>query len=258
MLVKLQTAFLDLLKASFADVFGGDPPSVGVEFPPYEWTLDPSSEDPVAGTPVQDDASDSFAFDPAAPAGPYTLTRPPYPGPRRVYLKTPAGDRQPLRPAEVAWDPDDSRRLTLGPAATRVLTDYDRVEVLYGVTAVFTQLKSVHPMQVRLVASDRSGAEKAEALALAALALDREAVMTAGAYTESGGGYSVRGTIKSLKLHKGAVTADATRVLVLEAEVELKISRALGADEGKPILHILSPGKAAGDRKVDIDIGVES
>jgi hypothetical protein len=260
MLVPLQKAFHDLLKASFPDVFTGTPIPVRVEFPEYQFTFDPSSADPVAGSPVQDDASDSFPFNPAAPAGPYTLTKPPYPGPRRVYLKTPAGDRQPLRPAEVSWDPNDSQKLTLAPAATRVLTGYSQVEVRYGVTAVFTQLKSLHPMPVRLLTAEGEEvlSDRAEALALAAFALNRDALMTAGAYTQTGGGYTVQGTIKSLKLNKGSAPSQSARRLVLEVEVELKISRALGADEGKPILRILSPGKVAGDRKVDVDIGVES
>lgn len=260
MLVALQKAFHDLLKASFPDVFTGDPIPVRVEFPEYQFIFDPSSADPVAGSPVQDDASDSFPFNPASPAGPYTLTKPPYPGPRRVYLKTPAGDRQPLKVAEVAWDPNDSRQLTLSPGPTRVLASYDQVEVLYGVTAVFTQLKSLHPMPVRLLAGEGEEvkADRAESLALAAYALNRDALMTAGGFTQTGGGYTVQGTIKSLTLQKGSAPSQGVRRLVMEVEAELKISRALGADEGKPILRILSPGRGAGGRKVDIDPSVES
>jgi hypothetical protein len=62
-----------------------------------------------------------------------------------------------------------------------------------------------------------------------------------------------------LKLRKGNAPGPGSRILVLEAEVEMKVGRALNEDEGTPILRILSPGAAPGpDRKVDIDIGVEA
>src|SRR5262249_38678555 len=152
------------------------------------------------GEPAQDSAVDLLTFDPAHPEGPYTLSRPPYPGPRRVYLRTPTDDRQPLRPAEVLWDSADSRSFTLQPKPTRALSGFNRVEILYGVTAVFTQLKSAHQMPVILRAADAATAERAVILALSAFALNREAVMAGGAFSQNDGGYRAEGTIKSLKL----------------------------------------------------------
>jgi hypothetical protein len=259
MLLALQNAFFELLKTSFPDVFGGTTPPVKVTFQRYAWTLDPSSADPTAGEPTQDDAVDLLAFDPEHPEGPYTLSRPPYPGPRRVYLRTPGNDRQTLGPGEVQWDSINPRSFTLQPKPTRVLTGFNRVEVLYGVTAVFTQLKSHHELPVILSGTDDAALERAEALALAAFALNREAVMSSGAFSQSGGGYTAAGTLKSLKLLKGASAAGSSRELFLDAEVELKVSRALAEGEGRPILHIVSPGKTpSGDRKVDVDIDVQS
>lgn len=259
MLLALQNAFLDLLKTSFPDLFSGATPPVKVTFQRYGWTLDPSSADPTAGEPTQDDAVDLLAFDPEHPEGPYTLSRPPYPGPRRVYLRTPGNDRQTLGPSEVQWDTVNPQSLTLQPKPSRVLTGYNRVEVLYGVTAVFTQLKSHHEMPVLMSASEGTTVERAQVLALAAFALNREAVMTAGTFTQTSGSYTTAGTIKSLKLLKGAANTKLSRKLVLDVEVELKVSRALAEGEGQPIVRIVSPGKTPSEgHKVDIDIDVQS
>jgi hypothetical protein len=259
MLLALQNAFSELLKTSFPELFGGQAPPVTVAFQRYGWTLDPSSADPTAGEPTPDDAADVLPFDPEHPEGPYTLSRPPYPGPRRVYLRTAGNDRQPLGPTEVQWDSDNPQSFTLQPKPSRVLSGFNRVEILYGVTAVFTQLKSRHELPVVLSGSDDAALERAQALALAAFALNREAVMTAGAFSATGGSYQAAGVIKSLKLLKGAATAGSSRELILDAEVELKVSRALAEGEGRAILRIVSPGKApSGDRKVDIDIDVQS
>lgn len=259
MLLALQDAFLALLKTSFPDVFDGTPAPIGLEFGNPGWTLDASSADATAGEPGQDDASDLLAFDAAHLAGPYTLSRPPYPGPRRVYLRTEDGGRQALGPAEVQWDAVNPRAFTLQLRPTRVLTGVTQVEVLYGVTAVSTVLKSRHALSVRMTGSDEAALERAESLALAAFALNRDAVMTAGAFTHTGGDYTATGTIKGLKLLRGAVSPGVSRELILDAEVELKVGRALAEDEGRPILRIVSPGKTpGGDRKVDIDIDVQS
>lgn len=258
MLLALQNAFHELLKAEFPEVFGGETAVVALEFPAHVWIFDPSSAEATAGEPAQDEAQDQLPFDPAGPEGPYSLSRMPYPGPRRVYLRTPAGDRLVLGPAEVHWSAIDSREFTLHPKPTRALAGFDIVEVLYGVTAVFTKLKSLHEMQVSLSADGSATAERAELLALAAFALGREAVMKAGAFAESGGGYEALGEIKSLKLRRGSAPSQGIRTLTLDAEVELKVSRALGEDEGRPITRILSPGKAPGERKVDVGIDVQA
>src|SRR4051812_11951863 len=130
MLLALQSSLHDLLKTSFPDVFGGSPAPVKVTFPRHEWTWDPSSADPTAGEPAQDDAEDLLAFDPAHPGAPSALTRPPSSGPRRVYLRTAGNDRQLLGPAEVQWDTADPKSFTLHPKPARVLAPFNRVEIL--------------------------------------------------------------------------------------------------------------------------------
>jgi hypothetical protein len=256
MLTPLQDALAALLRDGLPGLFGGSSPAVGLTFAPAGWTLDPSSADATAGEPAPDDARDVLAFDPAHPAGPYTLALPPYPAPRRVYLRTPAGDLAPLTPAEVAWDPADARKFTLQPRPSRPLEGYDAAVVLYGVTGVFTKLKTLHQLGVVLGAGDAEVLDRAEVLALAVLALNRDALMKAGAFTRTGGDYQAAGEVKSLHLRRG-VEGGGERTLFLDAEVEVKVSRALRDDEGTPIERILSPGAAPGARRVDVRIGVE-
>jgi hypothetical protein len=258
MLLSLQNAFRELLTSSYPDVFGGAAPPVEIEFPTYAWTFDASSADATAGEPAQDDARDLLVFDPADPEGPYTLSRPPYPGPKRVYLRTPVGDRVTLGPAEVAWHPVDSRVFTLHPRPSRALAGFDQVEVLYGVTAVFTKLKSMHRMPVSLSGPDNAAVERATVLAMGAFALNRGRVIANGAFADAEGDYQVAGEIKSLKLNQGSATGPGARTLSLDAEVELKVSRALAEDEGAPITHILSPGATAGARRIDVRMDVEA
>lgn len=257
MLLSLRDAFTALLRDAYPTVFGGSDPPVQAEFQGEEWTWDASAADATAGEPAQDDARDVLAFDPDDPEGPYTLSRPPYPGPRRVYLRATDGGRITLGPDEVRWDPADARGFTLHPKPVRVLAGFDAVEVLYGVTAVFTRLKSVHRVNVVLLGEDEAQLERGEVLALAAFALNREAVMRDGAFSESGGDYQARGEVKSLALRRG-IAGPGTRTLVMDAEVELKVSRALAEDEGRPIERILTPGGAPGARRVDVRIDVQA
>lgn len=259
MLLSLQNAFHNLLKEALPDLFDGEAAPVAVTFPSHEWDFDPSSADPTAGEPAQDDARDLLPFHPEAPQGPYSLERPPYSGPKRVYLRGPQGDRSLLGPAEVQWNPLDSGAFTLSPKPSRLLSPFTQVEVLYGVTAVFTKLKTLHRLPVHFLAQDAEQAEEGEALALAVFALNRPALMKDGAFTHAGGGYGIQGEIKGLKLRKGDASAPGERRLFLEAEAEMKVSRALREDEGRPIERILSPGAVPDpDRPVDVRIDVEA
>ena len=257
MLLSLRDALTGLLRDAYPTVFGGSDPPVQAEFQGEEWTWDASSADATAGEPAQDDARDVLAFDPDDPQGPYTLARPPYPGPRRVYLRAEDGGRITLGADEVRWDPADARIFTLHPRPVRVLDGLDAVEVLYGVTAVFTKLKSVHRVNVLLAGEDEAQLERGAVLALAAFALNRDAVMQGGAFSQSGGDYQAQGEVKSLALRRG-IALPGTRTLVMDAEVELKVSRALAEDEGRPIERIVTPGGAPGARRVDVRIDVQA
>ena len=53
--------------------------------------------------------------------------------------------------------------------------------------------------------------------------------------------------------------ADGQRLLTVLAEMELKASRALGADEGRPIVRIRTPGRPVDpSRPVDVQFDVEA
>ena len=73
----------------------------------------------------------------------------------------------------------------------------------------------------------------------------------------AGLGYQTQGSLKSLGLTSGDSAAAGHRLL-LTVELDLRVQRLLGADEGKPIVHILSPGKTAGAKSIDIDPAVQA
>ena len=110
----------------------------------------------------------------ADPAGPYMLSAPPYPGPRRVRLRSPAG-----RPGDA-----DGRGARVGPgrsASTRVkLRDGRDVTAFDGARGALRRDRGIHLDQGRCARSSspstaselRSSAS--EALALAVIALNRE------------------------------------------------------------------------------------
>jgi len=255
MLVALQNAIVNLLKTSLPELLAGTDP-VQVAFPADSWTFDSVSADSVAGEPGPLDAVDSFAFDPHHPTGPYTLTRPPYPGPKRVYVRAP-GDLVPLSAAEVEWNKDDPQSFNVHPRAGRDLTGMDHLDVHYGIVAAGTQLKVMHKASLTLSATDSGKADQALSLSLAVLALNRDAIRTQGAFSFASGGYQAQGTLKTLAFSGGS-TAAGVHTLQLSVEIDLLVQRLLASDEGKPIDRILSPGREAGTRKIDIVPAVEA
>lgn len=259
MLLALQTAIADLLKTAFPALFTGDG-AVSIGYGDDTWSFDALSADPVAGEPGPEDAVDTLPLDIAAPAGPYALTRPPYPGPKRVYLRSAAGELVALLPGELAWNPADAASFTLRPRPGRDLAAFDHLEVHYGVIAAGTRLKTLHRLSVTLSAGDAAKAQQALALALAALALNRETLRRQAGFAFTAGGYETEGSLKALSFAGGSAVSGVPHVhqLMLAAEVELRVQRLLGADEGKPIVRILSPGKAAGGRSIDIDPAVQA
>lgn len=256
MLLALQTAITSLLQSSLPALFTGAG-LVQIAFDDDTWTFDPLSADAVAGEPGPGDATDLLAFDPNAPAGPYTLTRPPYPGPKRVYLRSPQGELVALSPREVIWNPANAASFTFQPRPGRDLTGFTELSVLYGIVTAGTQLKVLHKASLTLTSSDAAKAEQALALALAVLALNREALRGQGAFSFTSGGYQSEGTLKTLHFSGGTTIADV-RTLQISAELDLEVQRLLGPDEGKPIVQILSPGRPAGGRPIDIDPAVEA
>jgi len=254
MLLALEAAITALLQGSFPALFGGAG-TVQIGFDNTSWQLDPSSLDPVAGEPGPLDAQDALAFDPAHPNGPFTLTRTPYPGPKRVYLHSPAGELVALSAPELSWDAADPAKFTFTPRPGRVLTGFNQLQVLYGIVAAGTQLKVQYQAALTLTGSSAAMAEQALSLALAALALNRDTLRSGAAYQFASGGYQVAGTLKTLGFSRGTTTGNA-HAIVLAAELNLLVQRLLGENEGVPITQVLTPGRpdlAGGGRRVDID-----
>lgn len=247
-----------LVTNALPTLFGGANPAVSLSITSDLLEFNPESADALASEPRPDDRRDSFPFDSLNPVGPYTLTHPPYPGPRRVYLTTDIGDRISLKDNEVNWDEEDSRIFTLNLRSTRELTNITGIEVLYGVTAVFTKIKALQTLSLELKSSDTPNLEQAEALVVSVIELNRQHFMEDGQALYEDGVYSAHIEVKSLKFIKGTCSADNQRQLTYQVEIELKVSRALRDDEGKPIKYIRTPGRPVDlNRPVDIHIDVD-
>lgn len=257
MIGNLDEALRTLLTQALPGLLGGASPPVRLTITGGQFDVDPQSADAVASEPRLDDRTDQFPFDPANPAGPYTLTQPPYPGPRRIRLLTGEGDRIPLREDEVVWDETDTGRFSLAPRAGRELAGVAQVQALYGVTAVYTTVKTADTVLVRLQSSDAAALEQAEALVVAVITLNRQQLVDEGRQTYQDGEYGATAEIKSLALLQGTSPAADTRLLTLRAEGEVKVTRALRDDEGRPIVRIRTPGRPLDpNRPVDIRIDV--
>jgi hypothetical protein len=259
MLGRLDETLRQLLVDSLPGLFGGGAAPVRFAVIDELFTLDPQSATAEAGEPRVDDQRDGFAFNPAAPAGPYTLTRPPLPGPRRYRLTTAFADRVPLHDDEVLLQADDPRVFRLQPRPDRDLTGFNGVEVLYGVTAVFVRLKGSLTFTAQLQSDNAARLEQAEALALAAVALNRRALVEGSLQTFADGDYSAAIALETLTLVRTSAPSSTLRLLHYAAEVAVRGARALGADEGRPIERIRTPGQPVDpDKRVDIRIGVDA
>ena len=217
------------------------------------------SADATASEPRPDDRVDDLWFDPEDPPGPYTLSQPPYPGPRRVWLVTDSDGRLPLRPEEVVWDRTDARVFTLALRPQRDVSAFSGVRVLYGVTAVYTKVKVVQTLDVRLETTEAGLLERAESLVVAVIQLNRQRLADEARATYEDGEYGAIVELKNIGLVRGTTPEDGTRLLLVRAELELKASRALAEDEGMPIERILTPGRPPDPgRPIDVHIDVEA
>jgi len=254
MIGNLGEALRGLITTALPELFSG-PAAVTLSISGDLFEIDPNAADAMASEPRPEDRTDVLAFDPNAPAGPYSLTQSPYPGPRRVYLTTGDGDRIPLRENEVVVDEVDSRVFRLALRPGRDLSVVDGVLVLYGITAVFTKLKVVQTLTVQLESGEARKLNEAQALAVAVVELNRPQLIAAARATFEDGDYTAAVELKSLKLQNGAAPSATQRTLTLQAEIEMKARRALREDEGKPITTIKSPGRPADPaRPIDVDV----
>lgn len=252
MLLALQIAIDTLLKSALPSLFTG-PGAAAVTFSADAWDFDRLSADPIAGEPGPEDAVDELVFDPTAAAGPYALTRPPCAGQKRVYLRSTGGALVALRNSEVVWNAADAASFSVVPAVGRVLAGFDHLHVMYGVVAAATRLKSSHKLALQIAASDAESTERAFALALAVLVINREALLRAASSSRTAGGYQADVTLKTLRFTSGSSPEPALRTLALEAEVELRLERLIGEEEGRSIERSLSPGRELGRKTTDSD-----
>ena len=131
--------------------------------------------------------------------------------------------------------------------------------MLYGVTAVYTKVKAQQTLTVQIESTEGKAPEQAEALVVAVIALNRQHLIDVSRATYRDGDYGAQVEVKSLTLESGSRPADDQRLLTVLAEVELKASRALREDEGRPIERILSPGRPeTSNRPIDIEIEVDA
>ncbi|HWS87653.1 MAG TPA: hypothetical protein VN282_11855 [Pyrinomonadaceae bacterium] len=255
---RLNEAVKALLAEALPSLFGGDDPPVKIGTTDNRFKLDARSAEADASAPRPDDRADDLAFDPAKPEGPYQLATIPDPGPRRVYLTTELKDRIALRDDEVVWDDTDTRAFALQLRPARDLTGVDGVRVLYTVAGVYVRLKVSHTFSLLLESTSAQKVQQAESLAVAVISLNRRRLIEQAAYEFQEGDYGVAATVKSLKLVEGTASPKK-RVLDFNAEIELKATRAMSEDEGRPILRIRTEGLPSDpNRPVDIRIDVEA
>jgi hypothetical protein len=240
-------------------LLGGVTPAVQLAIVPDLFTLDPQSEEAEAGEPRVDDHTDTLPFNVATPAGPYLLSQPPAPGPRRVRLVTSLGDHIALQNSEIVWDALNPRAFTLSLRPDRDVTSITGVQVLYGVVAVFVKVKALQKFSVQLSSTDTAKLQEAEALCIAVIDLNRKQLAEQSGASFTDGDYDAEISVKSLQLLQGASPTTNARNLQFSADVELKATRALAADEGRPILRIRTTSLPLDPtRPVDIEIDVEA
>lgn len=259
MIGNLDTAITTLLASSLPALLGGNTPAVSPTVSSAEFILDPQSADSAISDARPDDRLDNFAFNPAAPPASFTLTQPPYPGPRRVRLLTTQGDRINLQTSEVIWDANDDKQFSLSLRPIYDLGQVNGVQVLYSITAVFTTLKFNHTFTLQLESNDASKLAQAEALALGVLEINRQSLLDQSLLSVTDGDYSATVRVKSFKFDKGTSPTASSRLLTFRAEVEMKARRALEAGEGTPIQHIRTPGRPLDpNRAVDVNIEIDA
>jgi hypothetical protein len=258
---ELAEALRALIVGALPGVCGGATPPVRVGVTSGLLELDPHSGEAAATEPRPDDQLDELPFDPDSVQGPYRLSRPPYPGPRRVRLVTADADRVPLTADEVDWDVTDPGRFTVHPRADRDLTTVDAVEVLYGIVSVFTKVKATRTLTVSLDASgtDPAPLAQAEALVIAVIELNRAWLANEAQATYLDGDYGATVTVERLRLTTSTASADDRRLLTVLAAVDLKGTRALTEGEGRSIERIRTPGRPVDpDRPIDVQIDVQA
>lgn len=151
-----------------------------------------------------------------------------------------------LRNTEVVWNVADAASFSVVPAAAGIL-GHRPPHVMYGVVAAGCALKSLHKLALQITGADAESAERAFALSLAVLVHETaEALQRSASFFWTAGGYQADGTLKTLRFASGASPGPTQRTLVLEVEVELRLERLVGDDDGRATEAIPLPGRSPG------------
>ncbi|WP_300319219.1 hypothetical protein [Accumulibacter sp.] len=240
MLLALENAIVKLLRRELPSLFTG-PTAAEATFSADSWDFDRLSADPIASESGPEDAVDELLFDPDAPAGPHSLTRPPCSAPKRVYLRSSNGELVALRNAEVVWSTSDPASFSVVPGAGRNLAGCNHLHVMYGVVATATRLRMLHKLTLQIAGPDASSTEVAFALALSVLVINRDVLARSAGFSWTASGYQVDGSVKTLKFTAGSSPATALRNLSLEVELDLRLEHLLEDGEASSVRDILSP-----------------
>jgi hypothetical protein len=258
MAASFETALRDLLVESLKGLFGGTKPKVTLKIATDVLEIDPYSVDSTASEPRPDDRADNLVFNSARPEGPYRLTQPPYPGARRVRLERQSGGYATLRDDEVLWDEIDSQNFSLALRPNRDTSMFKTVQVLYGVIAIFTRIRATQTITIELESADTAKLEQAAMLTVAVFQLNHQQLMNEARSTYEEGDYGANIEVRTLQLVNVTRPAETKRLFTLRLDIDMKATRALAEEEGKPITRIVTPGQPLEEgRRVRIEPDVE-
>lgn len=246
-----------LLTSALPTLFGGDQPTVQLDITGETFQIDPTYAEVSVSAPQPDDKTDKLAFDAVKATGPYVLTQPPLAGPRRVALLTKTSEKISLNPDEVVWDKTEVNKFSLQLRPTRDLNEIVSVQVAYSVAAVTTRLRGTQKVSVHLQPKEAVPLTEVCALTLSVIALNRQALIdgSSGNYTSDNYGTQIKTSI--LKIIQAEYTSTAVTIH-LEAELQMCANRTLSADEGNPIVRVVSLGRTSSPgHPVNIDVNID-
>lgn len=240
----LTHALTHLLNRSLEDILGKSTPNINLTATTAQLTFlnDSASQDHIS-TPRLDDRTDFHPFDVANPAGPYILTQLPDAGARQVRLITKEGDRIALSNQEVIWDVKDARQFSLALDATQNTTTVTQVEILYGVTAIFTTLQATQEVTLTLTQTPQTAEtsqlspdlDQIAALAIAAIEFNRQKLLNTTQTHYNSAEYGMVAQVSNIRLVNLNVPTVNERQIVLVADMMLKATQALGDEVGVSI-----------------------
>jgi hypothetical protein len=131
------------------------------------------------------------------------------------------------------------------------------VGVRYSVVVVEVAVRVAQVVRVGLGGAEPVALERAEALVIALLTLERRRIAGAVGAEYTDGDYGAAVTAESVDVLGGAAADGGGRWLEIRARLDIAASRSPREDEGAPIARIATPGRPPRpDRPVDVAIDV--